>query len=225
LEIVEHVDKQRAIIDGAEKILENWEVNFNLPSSDKTVKLGDKTYFEILGGGTPSKDKSEYWNGDIPWISPKDMKSFIIDDSMDHISRKVIEESSTNLVPSKAILIVVRSGILKHSLPISISAKEVAINQDIKALVIKKYFLPEFIAFYLIKNRHGILRRVRSGPTVEGISLEILNDISIPKISSEDQEVLVSKVMNEMKSISSVKEIHMIAESDINNIISAVWES
>jgi type I restriction enzyme, S subunit len=86
------------------------------------------------GGGTPSKSKESYWKGDIPWVSPKDMKSDIITDSVDHISAEAVEQSTTNLIPANSILIVVRSGILARTIPVAITGCDVTINQDIKAL-------------------------------------------------------------------------------------------
>ena len=86
------------------------------------------------GGGTPSKKKASYWKGDIPWVSPKDMKSDIISDSIDHITTDAIEQSTTNLIPADSILVVVRSGILARTIPVGITGRDVTINQDIKAL-------------------------------------------------------------------------------------------
>ena len=87
----------------------------------------------IYGGGTPSKSHPEYFEGSIPWVSPKDMKSDVITDSIDHITKEAIANSTTNLVPKGSVLMVIRSGILKHDLPVSINAVPVTINQDMNA--------------------------------------------------------------------------------------------
>jgi type I restriction enzyme, S subunit len=52
----------------------------------------------FYGGGTPSKDNASYWKGDIPWVSPKDMKSRVIYDSEDHISEEALKDSATRLI-------------------------------------------------------------------------------------------------------------------------------
>jgi type I restriction enzyme S subunit len=88
----------------------------------------------IQSGGTPSKKNSDYWDGDIPWVSPKDMKQDIIFDSIDHISQKAIEETNIKYVEPGAILIVVRGMILAHTIPIALAATRLTINQDMKAL-------------------------------------------------------------------------------------------
>lgn len=100
---------------------------------------------EILGGSTPSKANAEFWNGDIPWVSPKDMKRPVIHDSEDHISAKALAETSLKAVPPKSLLMVVRGMILVHSFPVALTAREVTINQDMKALV-----PPEEISDYLL---------------------------------------------------------------------------
>ncbi len=100
---------------------------------------------EILGGSTPSKANAEFWNGDIPWVSPKDMKRPVIHDSEDHISAKALAETSLKAVPAKSLLMVVRGMILVHSFPVALTAREVTINQDMKALV-----PPEEISAYLL---------------------------------------------------------------------------
>lgn len=84
-------------------------------------------------GGTPSKATPNFWTGDIPWVSPKDMKQAVIDSATDYISAEAVAGSATSLVPSGSILAVVRSGILAHSFPIAQAAKPLAFNQDIKA--------------------------------------------------------------------------------------------
>lgn len=100
---------------------------------------------EILGGSTPSKANEEFWSGDIPWVSPKDMKRPVIHDSEDHISLKALAETSLKTIPPKSLLMVVRGMILAHSFPVALTARDVTINQDMKALV-----PPEEISVYLL---------------------------------------------------------------------------
>jgi type I restriction enzyme S subunit len=104
-----------------------------LPKGWTKTTLGEVGHWR--GGGTPNKSTTRFWiNGTIPWVSPKDMKRPIIDDAEDYITPEAVENSSTQLVPPGSILIVTRSGILKHSLPVAITTRAVAINQDIKAI-------------------------------------------------------------------------------------------
>ncbi|MEH2286342.1 restriction endonuclease subunit S [Nostoc sp.] len=93
-----------------------------------------RSLVNIQSGGTPSKKNSDYWDGDISWVSPKDMKQDIIFDSIDHISQKAIEETNIKYVEAGAILIVIRGMILAHTIPIALAATRLTINQDMKAL-------------------------------------------------------------------------------------------
>lgn len=110
----------------------------------RMVALGDVV--EVKGGGTPSKGNAAFWSGDIPWVSPKDMKFWEIDDAEDKITLDAIKGSATNLLPLNSILIVNRSGILKHTLPVGITRRPVAINQDLKALICGAHSDPNYIA-------------------------------------------------------------------------------
>jgi type I restriction enzyme S subunit len=139
------------------------------------------------GGGTPSKSKECYWKGDIPWVSPKDMKFDVITDSIDHISVEAIEQSTTNLIPTGSILVVVRSGILARTIPVAITGRDVAINQDIKALCpdssVDAWFL-----FYFLKSRlEEMLSLASRGATVHRIMADQIRamEILVPPLSEQ----------------------------------------
>jgi type I restriction enzyme S subunit len=70
--------------------------------------------FRFYSGGTPSTSESELWDGELPWVSSKDMKSMVISDTEDHISEEAVHQSSTCKLPAGSLLMVNRSGILRH---------------------------------------------------------------------------------------------------------------
>src|SRR6185437_12919061 len=86
------------------------------------------------GGGTPDRERADYWNGDILWVSPKDMKSERVEGAEEAITQAGLEGSAASLVDPDAVLMVVRSGILKHSIPAALNTVPVALNQDMKAM-------------------------------------------------------------------------------------------
>lgn len=88
----------------------------------------------FMSGGTPSKARQDFWEGDLPWVSPKDMKRMAITDAIDHVNRKILTETNIKLVPVGSLLIVVRGMILIHTVPVAISRAPLTINQDMKAL-------------------------------------------------------------------------------------------
>jgi len=102
-----------------------------------------------MGGATPDKGNVSFWNGNIPWVSPKDMKVDYISTSQDFITDVAVKNSSTKLVPDQSILMVVRGMILIHSIPVALTTRPVTINQDMKALIPNKEIQPEFLLFFL----------------------------------------------------------------------------
>ena len=116
----------------------------------------------IRGGGTPSKNNPMYFQGDIPWISPKDMKSEVIYDSQDHITKEAIANSTTSIIPANSVLMVIRSGILKHDLPVAINKVPLTINQDIKAFILGKEMIPIFLLYYFKTIKNEVLSGVRA---------------------------------------------------------------
>jgi type I restriction enzyme S subunit len=158
----------------------------------RQVSLGNLG--DINGGGTPSKANEEYWDGDIPWISPKDMKVDYIDNSEDKISQKAIDDSNLKIIPSKSILMVVRGMILAHSFPVAITNCEVSINQDMKALTVPIEIV-DFVFLNLRALRSKFVSMVdRSGHgTCKLTSQKLWKEyIVIPPL--EEQERIIKKV-------------------------------
>ncbi len=142
-----------------------------------------KHLVQFFGGGTPAKGNLSFWSGQIPWVSPKDMRFETIDDSEDHISEEALDASATQLIYAGAVLIVVRSGILKHSIPVAVNERPVALNQDMKALVPEKRVISTYLSALIRSHQKALLvhwRRV--GATVESIEHELLanTQISVP---------------------------------------------
>ncbi len=88
-----------------------------------------------VSGATPSKRVEAFWQGSVPWVSPKDMKVEFLSDSQDHVSEAAIHETNLNVIEQGSALVVVRGMILARSVPLAINMTPVAINQDLKALV------------------------------------------------------------------------------------------
>ena len=103
------------------------------PRGWETKPLAELVTF--VSGGTPSKSREDYWRGQLPWVSPKDMKVAEIFDAEDHISDDVPIQTSLKRIPPGAILIVVRGMILIHTVPVAITRVPATVNQDMKALL------------------------------------------------------------------------------------------
>ncbi len=103
----------------------------------------------LSSGATPDTGRPEYWDGEIPWVSPKDMKQDEITDAQDHVSKLALSESSLRMIEPGAVLIVVRGMILAHSFPTAVTRKPVTINQDMKALHCCSMLDPHYLRNYL----------------------------------------------------------------------------
>lgn len=126
-------------------------------------------------------------------MSPKDFKSFYLFDTEDHITEKALESSSVQMATSNSVLVVVRSGILKHTLPVAVNKNDVTINQDIKALIPNQSILPEYLGYYFKVFETRILSLcVKHSTTVQSVNTnEFLNlDIPVPSISKQQGLVI-----------------------------------
>jgi type I restriction enzyme S subunit len=158
------------------------------------MTLGEMGHW--FGGGTPSKARADFWtNGDIPWVSPKDMKTPKIHDAQDHITEAAVKGSSTSLVPAGSVLVVVRSGILKHTLPVAITEREVALNQDLKAITPNENVLPEYLALGLKAFERRILDECcKDGTTVQNIKMPSFLRFELPVPPLPEQRRIVARI-------------------------------
>lgn len=93
---------------------------------------------DVRSGATPSTGREDYWDGDVPWVSPKDMKRFEIDSSLDYVTARAVKEVGLHLAEPGCVLFVVRGMILAHTFPVALNSVPVTINQDMKALRLKQ---------------------------------------------------------------------------------------
>lgn len=157
-------------------IPEEWEVK----------PLGDIGKWR--GGGTPSKAEVSYWKGEIPWISSRDVKQRRLVDTELHISKEGLENSSAVLLPAKSLVLVTRSGILRHTLPVTVNQVPMAINQDIKAMIPEHLGDAEYVQLVLDGwNEQFLNACYKEGTTVESIEFDTLKGYRIPWPSIEER--------------------------------------
>lgn len=215
--IVEVLDKARGLIDARkeqirlmdELIQSVFYEMFGDPVTNPKgweVRTVEKVCINIMGGGTPSKSNLDYYVGDIPWVTPKDMKLDLISDSIDHINQDAINNSSAKLIPENSVLMVIRSGILKRKLPVAINKRCVAVNQDMKAFIINKNFTnSEFFMYFWKSCENYILSKVRA-VTADNIEFKQIKDMKyiLPpcelqnEFSEKVQQIQTNKILLEM---------------------------
>lgn len=167
---------------------------------------------EIYGGGTPSKSHPEYYEeGDVPWVSSKDMKTDILTDSQIKINQLGVENSTAKMVPVNSVIMVIRSGILKHTLPVAINAVPITVNQDLKVFIPNERIIARFLAVQFKMHEQDILTGVRA-VTADNIEFNSLKqrELIVPPIELQQEyvsfleqvdksKVAVQKALEEMQ--------------------------
>ena len=156
---------------------------------------------EIYGGGTPSKAHPEYYeDGDIPWVSSKDMKTDLLTDSLIRINQLGVDNSTARMVPINSVIMVIRSGILKHTLPVAINAVPITVNQDLKVFIPGEKILARFLAVQFKMHEKDILSGVRA-VTADNIEFNSLRKrkMIVPPIELQQKYVSLLEQVDKSK--------------------------
>lgn len=145
-----------------------------------TIPLGELV--SIRGGGTPSRGKKEFWGGPIPWATVKDFKTTSLDSTLESITEDGVRKSATNIVPAGSIVVPTRMAVGKAA----INTIDVAINQDLKALLPKGEIDTRFLLHFLL-SKSDFLEGQAQGATVKGIKLDLLKSLPFPDLTLNEQ--------------------------------------
>jgi type I restriction enzyme S subunit len=184
---------------------------------DKTKIKASAVEIRNLGkwssGKTPSMTEKKYWdNGTIPWASSKDVKQPILSDTTDHITNVAVDEASMTVYPAGSVAIVTRSGILRHTFPVTYIPFETTVNQDIKILVTKEGISSRYVSHALQAYGEDIRRKTKKqGGTVDSLDFQKVLDYQIPVPSLEIQNRIVN-VLDNFEKICSDLNIGLPAE-------------
>ncbi len=141
----------------------------------REYRIGDIA--EVIGGSTPSTSDPSNFDGDVPWLTPKDLSSpherFVLRGQR-NLSRKGLQSCSAQLLPPKAVLLSSRAPIGY----VAIAKGPIATNQGFRNLVLRSGFEPEFVYYWLTANRDE-LERHASGSTFKELSGSALKQIRI----------------------------------------------
>lgn len=161
-----------------------------LPSTWEVVQVRDVA--ESFSGGTPPKSEAGYWAGSVPWLSPKDMKSTHLKDTIDHISPAAAERYS-RLMPAQTVFVVIRGMILAKELPVAMSTTPMAFNQDMKALRANERVLPEYLLYAIIGQKGAMTKEIgTSAHGTKRIGSSSLDDLTLPLPPLAEQRAIVS---------------------------------
>lgn len=182
------------------------QIRFN-EFSEPWTQIEFGKVIKLVGGATPLKENKEYWNGDIVWLSSQEIKNKYVSKGTYLITEQAVKDNRTKVVSEGTPLIVTRSGILAKRFPISISLNEVAINQDIKALIFdRERFDTEFIVAEIKSKELYILNNiVKTGTTVQSVNLPDLNRMNL-HIPEYAEQLKIGKFFRELDEVIDLKE-------------------
>ncbi len=208
------IEKQQEMVDALKKYKRGLlnQIFSAISKGSQRRKLRELVH--VSGGKTPSMSNSLYWNGDIVWISSKDMKSSRISGSELKITNLALKEMT--LYHPGTLLLVARSGILKHSLPLAILEVDATINQDIKALQV--HGCNAFYLYYaILSQENNIIRTlVKTGTTVQSLMMDSFLNIEIPTPDINQQQSIIDKLAKLEKYV-DVQEKELSLLSQIRN--------
>lgn len=152
------------------------------------IKLGDLC--DIVAGSTPDSKNSQYWNGDINWVTPAEMKgdSIFIEATERKITQAGFDSCSTKRFPKGAVILSTRAPIGK----VAIAATEMCSNQGIKSLTPKPEKLDSFYLYWWLKDHADYLNSLGSGATFKELSMTVLKSIQIPVPPIDVQKRIVT---------------------------------
>ncbi|WP_239775045.1 restriction endonuclease subunit S [Mammaliicoccus sp. N-M50] len=144
---------------------------------------------EVIGGGTPSTKKSEYYGGNIPWITPKDLSNFkevFISEGERNITEEGLKNSSARTLPSNTVLMTSRAPIGY----LAIAKNEVTTNQGFKSIICNESLVKPLFLYYSLKNDMDKIKSLGTGSTFSEISGKVVKNIEINIPSIEYQTII-----------------------------------
>lgn len=148
-----------------------------------------KHLVQLQGGMTPP-DEPRFWNGDVPWVTPKDMKFPIITNTEDKVAAEAVTGGRLKLSLSGCLLMVVRSGILRHTVPVATNAVSVTVNQDMKVLQPIAEVRAKYLYYFFEGLGPSLLPIIQKvGATVESINMAALRNlqVTVPPLTEQDE--------------------------------------
>jgi type I restriction enzyme S subunit len=163
-------------------------------------KLGDVC--NVVGGGTPAKNKPAYYTGSIPWATVRDMRKDVITETEFRITKEAVKNSATNIIPSGNVVIATRVGLGK----VCLLGQDTAINQDLRGIVPQndKTLSIRFLYWWL-KSIADVIVAEGRGATVQGVKLPFVKSLPIPLPSLAEQQRIVSILDEAFETIATAK--------------------
>lgn len=220
-DLIENNRKQIKLLEeAAQRLYKEWFVDLRFPGHENTkitdgvpkgwgkYKFSDIT--SIMSGGTPKTDVKEFYNGNIPFYTPKDSDdSFFAFDTITHISQSGLDNCNSQLYPVNTVIITARGTVGKTT----ILAVPMAMNQSCYALKCDELNSPYYL-FFSLKNEVAALKKMANGGVFNTIIVKTFDSIYLI-VPTQDVlnmfEALVSPIMEQIKA--KARQNIMLAEA------------
>ncbi len=179
-----------------------------IPSDWEVKKLGDLVD-KFVNGGTPSTQVSDYWKGEIPWITGADILNQKVSVIRRYISREAVKNSSTNIIEKNTLLLVSRTGVGK----LAITPFDVAISQDFTGVYTKKSELDTGYLFRYLDFAQKELTKQNQGTSIQGITRETLTSIPIP-LPTKAEQTAIATALNDADAL--ISELEKLIDKKCN---------
>ena len=160
-----------------------------LPKGWKKLRVDD-VCVNIIGGGTPSTQKTEYWQGDIPWISSADIYGIKDLKPRRNISLEAVKNSAANILPKGGIIVVTRVGLGK----LAVAPYDLCFSQDSQGLILKQDLISTEYALLVLHQEVQTFKHQSRGTTINGVTKKQLAELQIVLPPLEEQRQIVSKI-------------------------------
>jgi type I restriction enzyme M protein len=222
-ELVGEIASQRAIIRGARIVVDNYVSHVVVEPDWPRVELGDVATF--TSGGTPTKTNEALWDGEIPWVSAKDMKCERISDASLHVSAEAVSSGGTRLAPAGSILVLVRGMGLANGVPVCEVERACAFNQDVKALLPRTDVVSAAFLATVLRQQHRQFVRVieTAAHGTLKLSSDDLRRIKVPLPPLQVQSEVMAEVEAERLLVASATELVDRLERKTEATLARIW--
>ena len=187
--LIQNYKKQiEALQTAASELYKEWFVRFRFPGYQtarfengipegwKVERIGNVG--EVIGGGTPSTENEEYWDGDIPWLSPVDLSdntNVYVSRGGKNITKLGLQKSSAKMMPKNTVLLSSRAPVGY----VALAKNPICTNQGFKSVVCNTSVIqPIYLYFYFRMNKN-YLQSIASGATFPELSGSMMKKLKV----------------------------------------------
>ncbi len=153
----------RAVVRSQKQVLQSGDVGGEREKGAprRAVPLKDCAHI-VTGGKPPPRNRPEFWNGDIPWVTARDMKPLRLSDTERHVTAEAMAQGS-RLVPAETVLVLVRGLALQEDVPICIALRPLSFGPDIRGLIAQPGVVPEYLLHALRGSKTALRSLLHAG--------------------------------------------------------------